>query len=117
MPSFCVEVQYRTASGSNVKRFRDIEAPNHDKAITIANNRVRNMRGVLKIDGGDAVQNIHRYSVKCANTGRLFPFGNISNAVHYGEKHLMGYTILEDGVEMPFETVRAVAEKVRQLCS
>ena len=53
MPKYNVNVNYQTASGGNTKKFNGVEATNDDHAINLCNARVRRMRGVLKVDGGD----------------------------------------------------------------
>lgn len=55
MATFSVEVRYRTNSGCNTKLFREIEADGFKEAIDIATNKMRKRRGVVKIDGGDAI--------------------------------------------------------------
>jgi hypothetical protein len=52
MPTYTVLVRYRTNSGINAKTL-EISAENMEAAITIATNRVRRQRGVIRIDGGD----------------------------------------------------------------
>ena len=56
MAIFSVSVRYRTNSGCNTKLFSRIEAKGFSDAIEIATNKMRKRRGVVKIDGGDAVQ-------------------------------------------------------------
>jgi translation initiation factor 1 (eIF-1/SUI1) len=56
MAIFSVSVRYRTNTGCNTKLFPQIEASDLSEAITIATDKIRGRRGVVKIDGGDAVQ-------------------------------------------------------------
>jgi len=55
MLTFSVEVRYRTNSGCNTKLFPCIAADGMSEAIEIATNKMRHRRGVIKIDGGDAI--------------------------------------------------------------
>lgn len=55
MAFFLVEVRYRTNSGCNTKTIK-VESQCFTEAIQLATDRVRKCRGVIKIDGGDAVQ-------------------------------------------------------------
>jgi hypothetical protein len=55
MFEFVVEVRYRTNSGCNTKTLR-VNAETHSQAIETATQKVRNRRGVIKIDGGHAVK-------------------------------------------------------------
>lgn len=51
---YLVRVYYRTNSGCNAKDVR-VEADSVDVAMQLASDKVRRMRGVVKIDGGDWV--------------------------------------------------------------
>lgn len=62
MATFSVEVRYRTNSGCNTKLFPKVEALGFSEAIQIATDKMRKRRGVIKIDGGDAVQIKHQLS-------------------------------------------------------
>lgn len=55
MAEFSVEVRYRTNSGCNTTIVK-VEAPGFTQAIQQATDKVRKRRGVVKIDGGDAIQ-------------------------------------------------------------
>lgn len=59
MTRYIVTVWYRTNSGCNGKRY-EIEAADMTTAISIACDKQRKRRGVIRIDGGDCV--IDRYS-------------------------------------------------------
>lgn len=52
MIEFIINVRYRTNSGCNAKTVR-VMASNIEEAMRLASDRVRRMRGVVKIDGGD----------------------------------------------------------------
>jgi hypothetical protein len=54
MPDYFVTVRYRTNSGCNAKSL-NVTAPDIETALTIASDKVRKMRGVIRIDGGDCV--------------------------------------------------------------
>jgi hypothetical protein len=49
---YLVRVYYRTNSGCNAKDVA-IEADSPDAALQAASDKVRRMRGVIRIDGGD----------------------------------------------------------------
>jgi len=54
MQTYAVQVRYRTNSGCNTKNIR-IKASDMEQALTLASAKVRRMRGVIRIDGGDCV--------------------------------------------------------------
>jgi len=54
MQTYNVTVRYRTNSGCNAKDIR-VEASDMEQALTLASAKVRRMRGVIRIDGGDCV--------------------------------------------------------------
>lgn len=55
MNHYIVTVRYRTNSGCNAKT-HEIEAADMTTAIQIACDRQRKRRGVIRIDGGDCVE-------------------------------------------------------------
>jgi hypothetical protein len=50
--TYSILVRYRTNSGCNAKRV-EVEAESINEALQIASDKVRRMRGVVKIDGGE----------------------------------------------------------------
>ena len=50
--TYIVTVRYRTNSGCNAKDVR-IDAADMTEALALASDKVRRMRGVIRIDGGD----------------------------------------------------------------
>lgn len=56
MPLFSVEILYRTQSGCNGKLFPNCSAESSDAAYRQCVDKVRRMRGVVKIDGGNVVE-------------------------------------------------------------
>ena len=55
MNTYLLCINYRTNSGCNAKTLRQ-RAENSEQALELAHARVRRMRGVIKIDGGDCTQ-------------------------------------------------------------
>jgi hypothetical protein len=52
--AYTVEVRYRTQSGCSSRTFRGVEAADITAAVERCVEKVRERRGVVKIDGGSA---------------------------------------------------------------
>ncbi len=54
MNAYTVQVRYRTNSGCSAKTFRGVRAADLTAATEHCVEKVRKLRGVVRIDGGDA---------------------------------------------------------------